>query len=227
MTIGGDTYYFLDNGKAVTSLQTIEGSKYYFSAEGKMVTDFYTINGTKYYFGDDGKMRTGLHAIKGETYYFDAYGRMKTGEQKIDGEYLIGLFNSDGKLEYFIDKGIAQTNIDEQIYFENRAGKETHSYYKALYMPVQDCLYLSINLEITENKVGKGDGEWQVHLRELDGDWVHVGFFRVNDKKGIFETSFENPISFDAFVCTRYSASTSWSGSFKQNLSEIRYKSRG
>lgn len=225
--IYGATYYFSENGEMLTGFQKLGNSTYYFSENGQMLYGLQKVGNSIYYFGEDGKRRTGLQTINNETYYFSENGVMQTGEQKIGEGDLVGLFSSDGKLEYFIDNTIAQKSIYEQIYFEDKAGKKAHSYYKTLYMSVRDCSYLSISLEIIENKVGKGDGEWQVHLRELDGNWVRVGFFQVRNKKGIFEMHFEHPVSFDAFVCTRYSASESWSGTFKQNLSEIRYKSRG
>ena len=78
--IDGNTYYFGNDGPAVTGQIDIlddltgEYSHYYFDDKGKMQTGFIIGSGGQIsYAGDDGKFKTGWQTINGDTYYFGSY----------------------------------------------------------------------------------------------------------------------------------------------------------
>ncbi|MBR6101229.1 MAG: hypothetical protein IKP95_02280 [Ruminococcus sp.] len=73
-----DTFYFGEDGKAVTGWQRIGGVDYYFNKDHKMVRDWQTIDGKKYYFKNGGLVR-GLQRIKDQDYLFSADGSMVKG----------------------------------------------------------------------------------------------------------------------------------------------------
>lgn len=71
----GATYYFNENGIAVTGLIPIEGSNYYFGTDGKMQTGWITLEEATYYFDPTtGIMATGTITLPEGTYTFDENG---------------------------------------------------------------------------------------------------------------------------------------------------------
>ena len=66
------------------------GNTYYFDQNGIAVSGFQLISGKKYYFGDDGthflRKNTWLN-INGKQYYADINGVIVSGVQKIDSNY--------------------------------------------------------------------------------------------------------------------------------------------
>lgn len=89
---------------------------------------------------------------------------------------------------------------------------------------IENVLSLQIGLKITGMDYGNANGRWQVHVRTLDGKWTQIGYFDVSDDVGVFEITFGEPMSFDAFVCTGCE-SASWSAYFQQNLEKLTYRS--
>lgn len=245
--IDGNNYLFDGNGVMQTDWQTVDGSTYYFNNDGIMQTGFQTINGNKYYLGNSGVLHTGWLSHKNQTYYCSSSngGKLATGKWTIDGENYY--FNNDGIMAtgsveitpnnyYFFNEGgcfqycdITKTNInttssDSYVTFTNRGGGYTRSHSRYFDDAIENVLSLQIELKITGMDYGNANGRWQVHVRTLDGKWKRIGYFDVSNDVGIFEITFDEPISFDAFICTCYE-STSWSGHFQQNLEELTYRS--
>ena len=90
-------YYFMDSGRAAVGWQQIGSYWYWFAEDGKMLTGWQKIGEYWYYFHEAGRMLTGWQEIGGNTYYFLGAGRMVTGTVTIDGK--IYEFNKDGVLE--------------------------------------------------------------------------------------------------------------------------------
>lgn len=94
-------HYYGKNGKAVVSKwQNVGGQWYYFNEQGQMMTGKITLDDGTYYLGeeDDGVMKTGWIQLENESddldethswYYFDKNGRMIENQvdKKIDGFY--------------------------------------------------------------------------------------------------------------------------------------------
>lgn len=244
--IDGNNYLFDRNGVMQTGWQTVNGSTYYFNNDGIMQTGFQTINGNKYYLGDSGVLHTGWLSLNNQTYYCSNSngGKISTGKWTIDGENYY--FNNNGimatgaveisanNVYYFDDNGhfqyceITQNNIgsswvDERVTFTNRGGGQTWSDYRELDTPLEGVLSLSGDFSITETKYGNCDGQWQLHVRTSNGKWKRIGFFEVKDGKGQFEFVLDDPVSFDAYICTCYE-SKKWSGSFRQDLNTVTYR---
>ena len=118
-TIGNDTYYFNNKGRAVKSKWVQINSKYYyFQADGKLAKNTWvglyyvgadgartgeqktvgwnTVNGVKYYYDENGNMATGFTTIGNNTYYFDSTGAMQKGLQTIGTKKYY--FYSDGTM---------------------------------------------------------------------------------------------------------------------------------
>lgn len=77
-TINKKTYYFGNDGIALTGWNWVDGHRYYFisSDKGRMATGWVKMSGEKYYFGSNGVLRTGVQIIGDEMYYFDKKGRL-------------------------------------------------------------------------------------------------------------------------------------------------------
>ena len=90
-------YYFQDSGRASVGWKQIGGYWYWFAEDGKMLTGWQKIGEYWYYFHEAGRMLTGWQEIGENTYYFLGAGRMVTGTVTIDGK--IYEFNKDGVLE--------------------------------------------------------------------------------------------------------------------------------
>jgi hypothetical protein len=69
---------------------------------------------------------------------------------------------------------------------------------------------------------GDGDGERQIYIRTLDGNWKNIGIFYVTNDLGEFSITFNEPVSFDAFACPR-NEGKSWSGTISQVIKEATY----
>ncbi|OUN36059.1 N-acetylmuramoyl-L-alanine amidase [Lachnoclostridium sp. An76] len=95
--LNDEWYYFLNSGRASVGWQQIGGYWYWFAEDGKMLTGWQKIGEYWYYFHEAGRMLTGWQEIGGNTYYFLGAGRMVTGTVTIDGK--IYEFNKDGVLE--------------------------------------------------------------------------------------------------------------------------------
>lgn len=94
-------YYYGKNGKAVVSRwQNVGGQFYYFNDQGQMMTGKITLDDGTYYLGDetDGVMKTGWIQLENENdyldethswHYFDKNGRMIENQvdKKIEGDY--------------------------------------------------------------------------------------------------------------------------------------------
>lgn len=241
----GNTYYFSSDGVMQTGWQTIDGSTYYFNNDGIMQTGFQTINGNKYYLGDGGVLHTGWLSHKNQTYYCSNSngGKLATGKWTIDGENYY--FNNDGVMAtgsveiksgdtyYFDENGhflhriITQKNVptaksEAELTFKNKSGGNANSHSRELDSPIENCLSLTIVVSTTAVDYGSGDGERQVYIHTLDGKWIRIGFFNISNDVGEFSIIFDEPTSFDAFICPRYEGKA-WSGSISQELKEVTY----
>ncbi|MDM8235014.1 N-acetylmuramoyl-L-alanine amidase [[Ruminococcus] torques] len=94
--LNNEWYYFKDSGRAAVGWQQIGSYWYWFAEDGKMLTGWQKIGGYWYYFHEAGRMLTGWQEIGGNTYYFLGAGRMVTGTVTIDGK--IYEFNKEGVL---------------------------------------------------------------------------------------------------------------------------------
>lgn len=245
-SLNGEKYYFDSMGTMQTGWQTVDGSTYYLDNGGAMQTGFQMIGAKKYYFDDDGKLTTGWLTLNGRTYYRSpsndgalAIGRWTIGDDhyyfETDGVMATGTVETSPGLVYHMDEkgrfqyvdttlhSVNATWVDERISFTNRSGGNTSSDYRKLDKPIENALSLSIKINVTESSYGSGDGQWQVHVRTLDGKWKRVGFLNVKDSVGELEVKFDSPVSFDAYVCTRYEG-TKWSGRFSQKITEVTYR---
>lgn len=91
--MGGNWYYFDNNGKIVTGWYKV-GAWYYFDESGVMQTGWQLIDGKWYYLRPSGSMFTGWLPWGNSYYYLDNSGAMVTGWKKIDGTWY-----------YFLDSG--------------------------------------------------------------------------------------------------------------------------
>lgn len=244
--LDGNKYYLTAEGKLQTGWQTVNGNTYYLNSNGIMQTGFQTINGDKYYLGDDGvrhsgwlelnnhkyycsvsnngKLAIGKWSIDGKNYYFDQTGIMTTGAVEISTNHVY-YFDENGFFQYceVTQNSISFTWTDEKATFSNRGGGQAWSNYRILNTPLDGVLSLSGSCSLTEMKYGNCDGQWQLHVRTSNGKWKRIGFFEVKDGEGQFEFIIDNPISFDAYVCTCYENSK-WEGSFQQNINTVIYR---
>ena len=128
-TIDGAKYYFDELSKAAIHgfYTTGYGDTYYFGEDGKAVSGWQNIDGNQYYFLENHSMSRGLTSINGKRYYFD-FNTGKAIRQdsliwlgmnqlmyiKADGGYITGLADIYGTLYYFSPKnGVALSGIHE------------------------------------------------------------------------------------------------------------------
>lgn len=245
--IDNNSYFFADTGAMQTGWQDIQGATYYFGSDGVMQTGFQTIDGSKYYLGDNGilhtgwlslngknyycsaskggKLATGKWTIEGNNYYFENSGVMVTGSVEISPNNVYH-FDENGRFQYcdITKTNLSTTSSDSYVTLTNRGGGYTRSYSQHFDNAVENVLSMKIELKITGTDYGNANGKWQVHIRTLNGKWKRVGYFDVSNDIGVFEITFDEPLSFDAFICTCYE-STSWSGFLYQDLESISYRS--
>ena len=101
----GDTYYFGDDGKAVSGWNTIDGDNYYFLANHTMSRGLTNIGGKRYYFD----FETGA-AIRTNSLVW--IGMNQLMYIKAEGGYVTGLTNVNGALYYFSpENGIALSGM--------------------------------------------------------------------------------------------------------------------
>ena len=116
-------YYFDQDGKAVTGLQTINRQVLYFGQDGKQVKGQVVTLADKsirYFDASSGEMAVNKFAegAKNEWYYFDQDGKAVTGLQTINKQVLY--FGQDGKQV----KGQVVTLADKSIrYFDANSGE--------------------------------------------------------------------------------------------------------
>ncbi|WP_225418583.1 glycoside hydrolase family protein, partial [Loigolactobacillus iwatensis] len=131
-----NTYYFGNNGQAVSGLQKIDGKEYYFGDDNTYTLRkkvLFSSNAQKYYAGVDGALLTGVQKINGTYYYFDSSNyRMQVDsyDQASWGDWY--MFGSDGKVvtgwkkwaggTYYFDpatylKVTGTQNINGKIYY--------------------------------------------------------------------------------------------------------------
>ena len=148
----GQYYYFNTShdgayGAMRTGWQSIGGDWYWFSQDGLMVmSDWATDGRDEYYFDAEGHMVTGLQEIDGQTYWFNtkhdgAYGAMRTGWQAIDGywdwfaspsgEMVRSDWCYDGGRKFFLDwEGHMATGLfeveDGKYYYFNTSHDGTY-----------------------------------------------------------------------------------------------------
>lgn len=225
--IDGNTYYLNSNGIMQTGFQTIAGSKYYLGDNGILHTGWLSLNGKNYYCSASkgGKLATGKWAIEGNNYYFENSGVMVTGSVEISPNNVYH-FDENGRFQYcdITKTNLSTTSSDSYVTLTNRGGGYTRSHSQHFDNAVENVLSMKIELKITGMDYGNANGKWQVHIRTLNGKWKRVGYFDVSNDIGVFEITFDEPLSFDAFICTCYE-STSWSGFFYQDLESISYRS--
>ena len=114
-TIGGQHYYFDNDGKMAIGWRFLDDKWYYFQDSGRASVGWKQIGGYWYWFAADGKMLTGWQEIGGYWYYFHEAGRMLTGWQEIggnqyyfleSGQMVTGIVTIDGKIYEFNKEGV-------------------------------------------------------------------------------------------------------------------------
>ena len=226
-TIDGKTCFFNEYGIMEKGLQTIDSNQYYFEDNGELHTGWLNLNGHTYYCSPskNGAIAKGKWTIGTDHYYFLEDGTMATGNLQ-ESQNILYCMNEKGQFQYS-DRTLSQVYCEwatEQVSFLNRAGGPTWSTPQILNNPLENVISLQITVRIEKMDYGKCDGEWQVHIRTLDGAWNRIGFFRVENGTGVFNIEFNEPISLEAFVCTCYEG-YNWSGSFYQDITELTYRS--
>ena len=122
-TIGGKTYYILENGKRHRGWLELDGKKYYFGkTDGVMLKGWQKNKSGKilrFFSNTDGHMKTGFLTNKnGQTRYFDPNtGYMKTGWLELNGKKYY--FNS--KTGYMA-KGWVKNSKGQKRYFSTNTG---------------------------------------------------------------------------------------------------------
>ena len=98
LEIEGKTYYFAEDGYAVSGLQMLGGKAYYFDSSCAMLTGWKAWeDGSRTYFSKSGAAAKGWWTLSGIKYYFapiDGLYRTVSGLMEIEGEFF--LFNEDG-----------------------------------------------------------------------------------------------------------------------------------
>ena len=89
-----DTYYFDEQGKALTGWQEMGAESYYFFPDGIAADGWTRINGAQYYFSA-GVMQSGWYTEGKDRYFFREDGTMAIGQVEIDG--VTRFFTSTGK----------------------------------------------------------------------------------------------------------------------------------
>lgn len=199
---GEYSYYRL--GRKTTGKVEIDGDWYFFNEEGVMHTGWKEESGRDYYYGTDGRMVTGYREINGVEYYFS-----ENGAERV--------------LKNVVTTKVVGTSV-EHVEFQLDNGNKTWGTSRVLLTPAAQCTYIHVNLEITKVEQGNADGKWQLSVRggSDQKEWIHLAEFEVNNGKGECIVTLAEPISLEAFVCTRIE-NDSWSGQTNQKLSEIRY----
>lgn len=132
----GKTYYYDENGNALTGLNEIEGDTYLFAKNGALKNGWFTVDGIRMFFDlETGKKQTGWVTYMDGTYYADSEKGKLSGLNEIDGKTYI--FNDDGILyngwfeyhgnKYYSDiqNGIytGECTIDGILYIFSSKGK--------------------------------------------------------------------------------------------------------
>ena len=136
--IGGETYYFDQDGYMQTGWVVLGNDWYFFEENGAMAKGWKRLRHYWYYFEADGRNVTGMKMIDGYWYYFGAYGEMHTGWKYIDGEWYYfepggwapkGWKWIDGNCYYFYKDGhMASDELIDGEYV-NEAGQWTYEHW--------------------------------------------------------------------------------------------------
>lgn len=166
--IGNETVCYKE-GKLLTGKQTINNKTYYFSEEGIAVSGWVIDNGERMYFDEKTKeAKTGISEVKGQKYNFSQKGTISTGWQE-DGSYRDGqgfvvkeqVVKEDGVEKVIDKKGEVVKNGWKEIegnkfYFKEdgtkAVGKTTID--KKDYFFQEDGLFLTgwVSVEVNEEK---------------------------------------------------------------------------
>lgn len=211
----------------------------------KTEKDYSYVNETLYIY----IVQTYENGEKNQTFWTwcDEDGKYEVTYMYNDASGNIDINNPDGKIEYKYDddgkliqsdtydkdgillySDVTKTDVatltGDKINFLNQNGGKTWSHYRILNEPFENVTSLEIKTSVTNIDEGTPDGKWQVHIRLLDGEWKRLGLFVVREGTGIYTRQLDEPVSFDAYVCTRYEGANSWSGNFSQELSKVTYR---
>ena len=187
-----------------------DGGNTYYYRLGQVTTGFVNIEDSQYLFDDQGVMQTGWHTIEGKKYYFAEDGKMETRSLVIteNGNKHVYRFSSDGALQY-CDTTLTNapcSKLPEPAYFLNAYGGFATGYCWVMDDPMQNAFYMKLEVKAADGAIaGNPDGTWMVHIRGLNGEWEHAGYFEIVDGVGTFEMMFDEAKTFDAYACTKYS----------------------
>ncbi|MBU7567803.1 CAP domain-containing protein [Weissella sagaensis] len=155
----GNTYYFNNDGKAVSSLQHISGNKYYFGEDNTHYlrkNQWLKINGGKYYANHDGVLLTGIHKIDGKYYYFD----LNTSQLLNKRDYVLSQW---GKWYLVDNNGVVQSGL--QRWQENYYYFDPITYLK---ITNQTVMINGNKWSFNNEGIGHKQEENDVTLRELN-----------------------------------------------------------
>lgn len=173
--IGGQTYYFNEQGYMITGWRYINNNWYWFDASGAMITGWRYINGDWYWFRNNGAMITGWRYINNNWYWFKDNGAMITGWKEINGStyyfHKSGAMATDEVIDnsYVDANGILRPEMSSKWVVEN--GKWRYKYHDGSYAK--------------DGFVKIGDYEFAF---DTDG-YMLVGFQKVNEKYYYFDNS--------------------------------------
>lgn len=197
---------------------------YYYYTWGRKNTGKMEIDGAMYFFDADGTMHTGWRKVPGNIiYYYGTDGRMVSGECVIDDERY--LFGEDGRLDYKISvlNGTAipdSRESAEEISYMRNNGTEGSGKYQILYKPIENCLGITVTVNIVDVESGNVD-DWAFYIRQMDGQWLRVGEIDVHNKTGTSTFSFDWAVHFDAYALLCESLEDEWMFSFDWTLSDV------
>lgn len=227
--LDGKKYYFDADGRMTTGWTQLSGNTYYFHSDGTPATGLLKLSGNTYYFHPDGTAATGWETISGDTYYLSSTGEITTGSKTIDG--VLCTFDSSGKLIQKVRKLMGNeipstTESKDETFYKKNSGKTGKGRYQVLSEPINNCNRITVRLSVSDYKYGNIDN-WGFYIRDLSGTWVRIGdipfhfLSESNSGNGAAPFTFDEPVSFDAYVCLCESLESSWSFAFSQSISDI------
>lgn len=199
-------------------------SVYYFGDDGVALTGWQSLDGNKYYFDQNGKMAVGKRQIGENLYYFDKDGVMATGEYKLDDSRTAS-FDEDGVYQHCVKTEKLVENEDYIKSSNKTRFSDTHGksdvYYVILNEPVEDCISITVTVDLHETNYTKSDGDWRLHIFDEDKIWKHRGIFQMDGDGGTYTLNFDWTESFTRVACARYGGF--YSNNFDTYVESITY----
>lgn len=206
--------------KPEDGFQQIDGDTYYYQ-NGEAHVGWLEYGTDTYHFESTGVMSVGPRLIDGETYYFFENGRMATGETELR-EDEVHVFDEEGRFQYrLICTRYPETlQSEEEVEFPSGEESSATGYYNLIKSGALECVSAHFRVELTQVTEGVAPTVWAMRIRK-NGEWEKVANFEMYNNVGNCYVSFEDPVSFDAFIANSDEDCDPWSGMLRMEILEL------